>query len=282
MNDKDNLEMDNTKDQETVKKSSAKKLFIIISSSVVALVVIVFVVLFAYRFGQRSIDATEYADAEFISTMDKNLTERNKMASSKTTENQDAAYYENLVAIEDSILEFEDATFKDEHLKKLALDYIDGIKLQKEAVEYISDVTKFNETWQQGLNERSVVISELIEDYDLNIPDEIVKDFTSTAKIVNENNAEKEAVSKLFESMQFEKTETIGDYSYYQATVENTTGYDFEYVNLSINLLKNDVIVETVYSNIGVWQNGVKAQFEFQSNKEFDRYEVHGDYSIDK
>lgn len=282
MNDKDNLEKDNSKDQENVKKPSTKKLLIIISSAVVALVVVIFVVLFAYRFGQRSIDATEYADAEFISTMDKNLTERNAAATSNNGEPQDIAYYEDLVSIENSILEFENATFKDEHLKKLALDYIQGIKLQQEAVEYSSDLTKFNEAWQQGLNERSVVITELIEDYDLKIPDDAVRDFTSTAKIVNENNAEKETVSKLFNSMLFERTETIGDYSYYQATVENTTGYDFEYVNLSINLLKNDVIVETVHSSIGVWKNGVKAQFEFQSNKEFDRYEVHGDYSIDK
>lgn len=210
--------------------------------------------------------------------MSKNLSRRSKLDLPDVPTVED---YEKLVNAEESIFNFKDATFKDEHLKKLCKDYIDGLSTQKEALTYFTDLTKFSDQWQDGLDARSLVVNELYKEYDLKLSDESKRNFESTAKNVQENIDKEAAVNALFNSMVFTKVKEEYNRTYYQAVVENTTGYNFSYMNLKINLIKDDVIQETAYSNIGVWNTGSKAKFEFSTDQAFDKYEVHGDYFID-
>ncbi|MDO5397871.1 MAG: FxLYD domain-containing protein [bacterium] len=256
----------------------AKKIIVIALSAILAVSAISVAMIFVYKSGQNSIDPTEYADTKFISAMSKNLSKREKVDFPDTPSTED---YENVVNAEESIYKFQDATFKDEHLKKLCKDYIDGLNLQKEALTYSTDYTKFTEYWQNGLDARSLVINELYQEYDLKLSDKNKKNFESTAKTVQENIDKEAAIKALFKSIEFIKVKEEYKYTYYEATVENTTEYDFSYMNLKINLIKDDVIQETAYSNIGVWQSGAKVKFEFMTDKVFDKYEVHGDYFID-
>ena len=68
-------------------------------------------------------------------------------------------------------------------------------------------------------------------------------------------------------------------YSY--ATVENTTPYTFSSMSLTINLYKDDVIVETLYDSTANWESGEKVRFEFMTSKTFDKYKVKGEWYTD-
>lgn len=228
--------------------------------------------------------ATGEIDKSFIKDMEKNIKNRNKLneeIQSDPTNYNEQEFCTQAVESENSIYEYENATFDNPRLEKLSKDYIDGLNKQKDAITYYStDYTKFYDLWNEGYYTRSVAIISLVDEFNLDISDEMKNEFNNTAKIANEKTEQETAVKALFDSIVFTASKTEGNYTTYTAIVENTTPYSFEYLSLNINLISNDVILETAYDNISNWKSGEKAQFEFMTNNVFDRYTIDGDYTL--
>ena len=106
-----------------------------------------------------------------------------------------------------------------------------------------------------------------------------LNDFLTNSQLVIEQENEEAAIQQMLDGIQFDKVEDDGGYKTYQAVVENTTGIDFNTLNITINLLNSDgVIVETTYDNVSAFAQGAKVQFEFMTDKEFTSTQVSVDW----
>lgn len=251
-----------------------KKKFII---PIIALLVAIIAVLALLLFNVSKGVNNDCADAKFISRIEKNLKARDNLTADfdKSLES-----YKNLIAVETSIYEYENATFQDMRLKKIAEDYINGVRIQEKSLDLYSDDLKFYDEWQKGYNIRSVAVSQLINEYNIKIPEEAKEDLLSNVKAVEINEKEKETVNALCNSIIFERTDSVGTYGTYTAVVENTTPYKFDNISLEIKLIKDDITQDTTYSSTLNWNPKEKAKFEFLSNEEFDKYEIEASYTI--
>lgn len=245
----------------------------------------------SYYFGQKTTSnnvAISETDNNFIRDLEKNLKSRSdlsnktiKTAQKNPSEYDEQEYINSLIDCEKSILEYKDASFDNPRLKKLSEDYIAGLEKQINSVTYYNaDYSKYYDEWQDGASERSVAIVALIDEFNLKVSDESITEFRNNAKATNEKNDQEKAVKALLDSIVFSASETVGGYTTYTAVVENTTSYNFDYLNLNINLISNDVIKETVYDSVNNWKIGDKVEFEFTTDKSFDKYTADGDYSL--
>ena len=144
------------------------------------------------------------------------------------------------------------------------------------------DYDKYLEVFQPVYNERSKIISQLVNDYGMTVDEEYqqtLNDFLTNSQLVIEQENEEAAIRQMLDGIQFDEVDDNGGYKTYQAVVENTTGIDFNTLNITINLLNSDgVIVETAYDNVSAFAQGAKVQFEFMTDKEFTSTQVSVDW----
>ena len=106
-----------------------------------------------------------------------------------------------------------------------------------------------------------------------------LNDFLTNSQLVIEQENEEGGIQEMLDGIQFDAVDDNGGYKTYQAVVENTTGIDFNTLNITINLLNSDgVIVETAYDNVSAFAQGAKVQFEFMTDKEFTSTQVSVDW----
>lgn len=235
-----------------------------------------------------------YADQDFISDMSKGLQARWKL--NKEDEAKEG-YDEILVNSEeyqemmnnyiqaelDYVEKYQNEKFEDSNLQEVAVEYVNLLKQHKDACQYMTvDYDKYLEEFQPVYNERSKIISQLVNDYGMTVDEEYqqtLNDFLTNSQLVTEQENAEAAIQKMIDSIQFEEVEDNGGYKTYRAVVENTTGIDFDTLNITINLLDGDgVIVETTYDNVSAFAQGAKVQFEFMTDKEFTSTQVSVDW----
>lgn len=184
----------------------------------------------------------------------------------------------------DVVKKYRDEKFEDSDLQELAIEYINCLNDQNDALEYLTvDYTKYSELHKEAYNKRTTIIKQMVDDYGLTVSDDYqsdLNDLLTNAKIVKEDEDKQAKIDALVSSIVFEVTEDDGyGYKTYGAVVENTTGIDFTSFGLSINLLDADgVIVESEYSSVENFNNGAKARFEFFTDVEFTSYQITVDY----
>ena len=124
----------------------------------------------------------------------------------------------------DYVEKYQNEKFEDSNLQEIAVKYVNLLKQHKDACQYMTDdYDKYLEEFQQTLN-----------------------DFLTNSQLVTEQENAEAAIQKMIDTIQFEEVEDNGGYKTYRAVVENTTGIDFDTLNITINLLNSDgVIVET-------------------------------------
>ncbi len=157
----------------------------------------------------------------------------------------------------DYVEKYQNEKFEDSNLQEIAVKYVNLLKQHKDACQYMTDdYDKYLEEFQQTLN-----------------------DFLTNSQLVTEQENAEAAIQKMIDTIQFEEVEDNGGYKTYRAVVENTTGIDFDTLNITINLLNSDgVIVETAYDNVSAFAQGAKVQFEFMTDKEFTSTQVSVDW----
>lgn len=184
----------------------------------------------------------------------------------------------------DYIGKYQNEQFEDSKLQEIAIKYINLLNQHIEICEYITvDYEKYYEEFEPIYNERSKVITELVEDYGLTVEEKYqttLNDFLTNSQLVTETENKEKQIEELVKNIQFSMTENIGgDYKKYSATVENTTDINFSQLQLTINLLDADgVILESTYSFINNFASGQKANFEFNTDKEFVSTDVQCQY----
>lgn len=228
------------------------------------------------------------ADEKFLKDLAKGLEARWSIKDQDVElgSEEEKKYTDKLVSAELDILEkYQNEKFEDSKLQEKAIQYINLLKQQKEALDYMTaDYEKYGELWTEAYDKRTQMIVDFVNDYKLTVSDKYestLKDITVNAKQVTEENEKEEKVQALVESIEFGLAEDDGyGWKTYNAVVENTTEMTFSYFNLTINLLdQDDVIVETTYANVSNWGKGQKVKFEFMTDKEFAATQVGAEYS---
>ncbi|GAA0799254.1 hypothetical protein GCM10008910_25190 [Faecalicatena orotica] len=245
----------------------------------------------------KDADAPEeikYADEDFMVDLSKALetrwamNEQDQNSYEEGTDKQKELFSKWTKAELDILQKYEDEKFENSKLKELAIQYINCLKDQEEALKYVTvDYAKFSELWQTAYDSRTQLIAQFKEDYDLKVSEKYqstLDDLLTNAQLVTEDQTEKSTVEEFIKGIQFTTESDEFGLKTCSAVVENTTGLGFKSLSLTINLLDADgVIIETTYSHVENFAPGSKAKFEFMTDKEFTSTDVNAQfYELDK
>ncbi len=183
---------------------------------------------------------SENADNEFLSALETSILDRIDSVSNENYDNKTIINTE-LVYVE----EYKDATFFDENLKELAIKYIDGLNMQKEALgnENFSEVQI---EWQRGIVARYEVLRDLYEQYDF------LSDNTDFVAIYVSACEDQENLLRAYEALDNDIAEQMNSdsFQWYIAgnqiywTLNNNTNYTYS-TTFNITLYDaNDVVLD--------------------------------------
>lgn len=227
-------------------------------------------------------------DNAFLRDFTKGLTERWDMNDDYAGEVSENEHRKQLIQIElDRVLPYANRKFEDTNLQEMAISYINLLNKQKESLSYYSvDFEKYAEMWAEAYDNRTQLIKEFIEKYNLEFSErhsEIVNDILTNAKLVANNEKLEEAVRQMTGAIVFEKVKTSYGWADYEAIIENTTEKTFDSFSVDINLLDEDgVIIDTSYASVQNFAPGKKAKLEFSTDTKFASYEITSDYYINE
>jgi hypothetical protein len=219
-------------------------------------------------------------DANFVKSIEKATQDRwdyaNDVESGEIAINDNLDYLTELVKKEsDELYQYIDAEFSDVRLKKLAMDYINGVKAQEEALKYyIADYSKYDSKWLEGYNLRSTALVELVEEYGINVDEKELEELKNNVLVITENKELEESIEAMVSSIEFTLDKKEYGFTYYSAIVENTTDLKFDSFSLDLSLLDSDgVVVDTEYVFASNWKQGQKYKFEFMTDRNFETIE---------
>lgn len=230
----------------------------------------------------------QYADSDFIADLEEALQARWNISdtadenyeSGKIT-SEDALYDEYQKAVDteyDMVSKYLNERFRDSKLQELAVSYINALKDQKDTAKTRLTNTDAEKTWSDAYNTRAKILQQLVNDYGVKVRDEYqdnLNELLADGSSVQKSEDEKEAIEKLLKDFHFEQTADEYGFKTYTATVQNSSGYDFDEFDVNINLLDSDgTLVETQYAYVSNWKNGQSAKFEFETDTEFSSTEV--------
>lgn len=226
--------------------------------------------------GQNNSDEPDYADSDFLKAMAKGLEARWDVDDPDTP---DKDHYTTLVDSELSGLEqYTSKMFKDTKLQELAIQYINLLKQQKEALDYYDvEPEKYDKLWSEAYDQRSKIITQISQDYELPISskyDDTLKEMTTNAKGVEEQEALDSEIEKMIETGEFSKKENYGAYEC-TLVLTNTTGKEFDYFGIEANFLDKDgVIINSTGDGVNNWKPDTKVKFNFYVPEKFKEYEI--------
>ena len=232
----------------------------------------------------------KFADEDFMKDMAKSLETRwalNEADANKSytegSEEQKELFSKWTKAELDIVQKYEDEKFENSKLKELAIQYINVLKTQEDAMKCVTvDYVKFSDIWQTNYDARTQIIAQLKNDYGLEVSKKYqssLDDLLTNAQLVTDEQNTKNTVEEFIKSIQFTVESDEYGMKTCSAVVENTTGLGFKSLPLTINLLDADgVIVETTYSSVSNFAAGAKAKFEFMTTKEFTSTDINAEY----
>lgn len=238
-------------------------------------------------------EVEETIDAEFIEDMEKatkarwdlvNKYEEEEKEDESFDADKDFKKRNEFIEAESEILyKYEELKFKDPKLKKLAMDYIEGVRNQEKSLEYYyGDEMKYYDMWDEGIGQRSIALTKLVDDYGLKTDEETMKGLRQTAQVMEEEKELRNQIEELSKTVEFKLENDSSSYKEYIAIVENTTDMEFEYFYFDIKLIDEDgVTVDTTQANTSNWEPGEKVRFEFSTDKTFDEIKWQWGYSTD-
>lgn len=226
-----------------------------------------------------------YADKDFIKTLGQGLEARWSVKEPEEWEwgsDEHKQYYTEIVNKEqEAICDYVDKKFEDSKLQEKAIKYINMVKQQKEALDYLQvNSDKYDKLWNEAYDERAKLIVDFTNNYGLTVSEEYaddLKDMTTNAQEVEKKEETEKLVQDMMSSVKFkkDKEESSDSYFEYTAIVENTANIDFEYFMIDINLLDKDgVILESTSDSVENWKRGQKAKFRFSTGEKFEEYTI--------
>ena len=176
--------------------------------------------------------------------------------------------------------------FEDSKLQELAIQYINQLKAQKEALDYlVVDYDKCLDEWTQAYDERSKLIVEINDAYTLNVDEkykDTLQELTTNASLVKDKEKIKELVEKMLKTELEKKSDEYG-WAEYTLTLENITDATFQYFEVDVKLLDDEgVTIETLMDSTSNWASGDKTRFTFTTDKDFDSYKLESNYYLEE
>lgn len=233
-----------------------------------------------------------YADEDFISDLATGLQNRWDTQPSNGEDevvagsDEHKQYYTDLVDAELNVLEkYQSMPFEDSKLQEYAISYINCLKQQKEAASYITTAYEtYDEKWTEAYDNRSKLIMTFVNDYGLKVDEEhqaMLDELIANAKVVNEDEKIKTTIDSMMQNLTIEVTKDESGWKTYEAVLENNTGKDFDYFQITLNIYDSDKVqIDSLYDQMQNWKNGTKAKFEFSTDKDFSSYDAKADYNI--
>jgi len=234
---------------------------------------------------------TEYfADTDFISDLAKGLEARWDISDAQDLSTLSDAEYKKVMvpAVQaelDAVDKYQSEKFSDTKLQEYVIQYINALKDQKAALDYVGvDNLKFSDEWQPAYNKRTQNISIFVNTYGLKVSEKYqtnIDELLTNATLVTKEAEQKESIDNWVKSITFNQVEDSYGWRKYEAVVENTTGLNFQYINLSINLIDADgIVIETTYSSFQNISAGAKVKFEFTSDADFVSTDITSTYQL--
>ena len=130
-------------------------------------------------------------------------------------------------------------------------------------------------------------LKSLVEKYGLTVSEKYQSTFDEllAAGTEAQNKSERDdAINKLFENVEWEKTDSGYGLFMYSTILENTTDFNFKDVSVMLALYDSeDVRSGETYASIRSWEKGEKAKFEATTNIDATRIKTNVDrYSVDE
>lgn len=223
-----------------------------------------------------SSDEPQYADKDFIKSVEKGLEARWKLQDSQGDSNTVEDMREALQTELDAVASYQTAEFEDSVLQEKALKYINILNDCMDNVEYYGSDDQYQK-WLDVYDQRTIIIKDFVDNYGLTVSDkykENLDELVANGKTAGAQAEQKEAIEKLVKGLNFELKENEYGWKKYEAVLENTTDYDIKSLSLDIGLLDSDgVIVETAYGDVQNVSKGQKAKVEFETDAEFEKIE---------
>ncbi len=218
-------------------------------------------------------------DTEFVESVAKGLEARWSYQDSPSAQLNKETFKTVIEKESAPVEEFADKKFQNNKLKEEALAYINSLdELEKVVDKY--GASQFDKQWTDGNYNRSAILKEInaiepikvAKKYQANL-DEVL---TIGDNIAQENQS-KEALNQFIDGITFTKKEGEDPdsvFAEYEATVENTSGLDFEFFNMTLKLKDDsDLVLDTQYITEHNWPAGEKRVISFMSDKPFTKIE---------
>lgn len=243
--------------------------------------------------GTTESETPNYVDKDFIKDLGKGLETRwdasDKLDQEKATLS-DVEYGQKVAEIIDAeintISKYKTGLFEDTKLQETALSYLNCLEQSKEPLgdlgtDYYSAAEKFDKAQEA----RYVILQEFATNYGLTVGKKYqttMNEMLTKAKSVTKKEEEKKTVESVLLNLNFEEIENSYGLKTYRAVLDNTSGFDIDYVSYSIDLLDaNGVVLEQEFAGADNVTNGKKYNIEFMTDIDFNKYELSVDYSID-
>ena len=134
-----------------------------------------------------STETKEFADQAFLKDVIANVEARNLLVDSSPeslTQTELIDYYTKYLQAEEPTKEYANKDFEDAGLKEKALQYIDQLNKQAEALQYAKngDMDTFQLKWDESSAQRAAILVELVDKYSL--PFKYIDEFREQAQSV--------------------------------------------------------------------------------------------------
>lgn len=222
----------------------------------------------------------EVYDDKFIQDLKKGLESRWDYTDSSDFKESEKSYQTAIDKELSQIEKYNDLKFSDNKLKELAVSYINELNEGKKIAETYG-TNSFYENWLKHYKARTEKLNDINHLVPLKFEGKYASNFKALladGKEVKNQNTAYEKVKELAKSIQFTKVDdpNLGDTFFkYEATVENTSGFDLQSVNMIVKLIDEaGVVVDQQYIYANDWKQGEQRKFDFMTDKTFSKTEI--------
>lgn len=180
-------------------------------------------------------------DRRFIRGFSASLVARWAASDAEEPYGEDPDLYERWSQMEIiAISPYADQEFNDPHLAELLDKYLVYLDQAVEAtMYYISDYSTYSEMWDDAYSGRATVIKELVDDYELTVPEQYqthLDEMIDAANVAAAEQAVRDASHAIADATVIEATTDEYGLTTYQATLENTSEYTYDYFSVQIKV----------------------------------------------
>lgn len=216
----------------------------------------------------------EYADKAFLEDFKQGLYNRWDFNNDSANENIETPEYYKMLADKEleKISKYKNEKFKDSDLQEQAIKYINILNKSKTfddqdylSHEYTTELNNAN-PYTKLYKERYIMIDNIVKKYNIKFDDKYKEDYAEVKEATSEviKDAKKESkINAIVDNLSFENKND----GYYEAVVENNSGYSFDSIDVAISLINSDgVVVGTENDYIQNIDNGQKFLIKFYAN----------------